>query len=720
VVCSDDREGLGPRRAATVRALMPHLLGLSGDDVDLVDAAVDRLDGFLESLPDRARADEFCQLIDAVGALSLSRYFSLPGGLSGRQLEDLVETLFDREMSFGEQLLTLGLSFRGSQPPSPWDLARSLRELLAVAFYSNPQADRITGFVPAYERESVLRVAPEEADAHPFTSADRTRLDVDAIIAKLESRPPKPSTGWFKNDGRPRVAIIGSGPGGAAAASQLTPHADVVIFEAGARFAAREFPYDTLAAMSLLYEGGLLTPTRDLDVRVLIPRAVGGGSVMNEGVSIRPRSSTLDHWQRHGAHFDRPGLERALDDVEVRQRFQPIADDLATSNGALWREGLLAMPTEVMVNPVLSDIATRASMHAGSPHADRRGDRCLACGLCNYGCRFGHHLTVDRTFLYDAESGGARIVENTRVERLVSRRDKETGQVRVTEIIVTHAGEREKIEVDHVVVAAGTPGSPALLLRSAEGGALSTIPAARGDLLGANFGFNVGSPAIARWAERPPRPSYLGVQTQYVATKPGDDTFILENGFIPPGVMASSIPGLGPTHRDWMASYPNIGMAVNTIGTPSNGRVDRNAQIAFRVEDGTLGILRETLATLVDAWLHAGAAEVRPAGVHPLGRVEAVFDQRFRGKETEILKVLERAAPLAEHLQIGSGHPQGGLAMNDDPHKGVVDGRFKVHGTTNLFVADASVFPTTIVVNLQWLVLGLGVLAGREIAAQIT
>lgn len=718
-MCSRKREGLGPRRAATVRALMPQLLGLSGDDLELVDAAVDRLDGFLASLPDRARAAEFCQLLDAVGAVSVASYFALPGSLDSEQLADLVELLFDRKRSFGEQLLTVGLGLRGPQPPSPWDIARSLRELLAVAFYSNPQADRITGFVPAHDRESVLAVAPEEATAHPFTSADRTRLDVDAIVEKLTAREPRPAGGWFRNDGRPRVAIIGSGPGGSAAAAQLAPHADVVIFEAGARFQPREYPYDTMAAMSLLYEGGLMTPTRDLDVRVLIPRAVGGGSVMNEGVSIRPRSSTLDHWQRHGAGFDRAGLERALDAAEVRQRFQPISQDLATSNGALWRKGLLALPADVMVNPVLSDIATRASMHAGSPHADRRGDRCLACGLCNYGCRFGHHLTVDRTFLWDAEAAGARVVENTRVQRLVSRKDPATGRVRVTELVVTHDGERERVEVDHVVVAAGTPGSPALLVRSAAAGALSTIPAARERLLGANFGFNVGSPAIARWTERPPTPAYLGVQTQYVATKPGDDTFILENGFIPPGVMASSIPGLGRTHRDWMASYPNLGMAVNTIGTPSSGRVDGTGNISFRVGDGTLGILRETLATLVDAWLHAGAAEVRPAGVHPLGDIEAVFDQRHRGKESEILAILERAAPLAEHLQIGSGHPQGGLAMNDDPTKGVVDGRFKVHGTSNLFVADASVFPTTIVVNLQWLVLGLGVLAGREIAAQI-
>ncbi len=715
-----DDEGLGPKRAATVRALMPPVLGLHGEDLALVEAAVQRLDQFLSVLPDRHRAAEFCQLLDAVGAISVARTFKLPGDLDAEQLTELVEVLFDRESSAAEALLAFALKLRGSHAPSPWDLARSLRELMSVAYYSNPASDRITGYVPAWRRPAILKVAPGEESATPYTTRDRSHLDLGAIRRKLSPAAP-PAKGWFRNDGRPRVAIIGSGPGGACAASELAKVADVVVFDAGARFASREYPYDTLAAMALLYEGGLMTPTRDLDVRVLIPRAVGGGSVMNEGVSVRPRSATLDHWQRLGAGFDRAGLERALDDVEVRQRFAHIAEDRATSIGRRWKRGLQeALGRDVMVQPVLSDLATHASQHAGTPHRDLRGDRCVGCGLCNYGCRFGHHLTVDRTFLYDAEQAGARVAENTRIHHLVSEREPGTDRVRITGLVVGEGRERQVIEADHVVLAAGTPGSPALMLRSIEQGPLRRIVPAREHRVGAAFGFNVGSPAIARWTERPPIPGFLGVQTQYVATKTGDESFILENGHIPPGVMASSIPGLGPDHRRWMGSFAHVGMAVNTIGTPSNGRVDARGRIRFRIEDGTLGVLRETLASLVDAWLHAGAAEVMPAGVAPTGPLDARFDPSWTGRPAAILARLEQVIEKAEHVQIGSGHPQGGLALNNDPTQGVVDGEFRVHGTSNLFVADASLFPTTIVVNLQWLVMGLGLLAGRTVSARLT
>jgi choline dehydrogenase-like flavoprotein len=59
------------------------------------------------------------------------------------------------------------------------------------------------------------------------------------------------------------------------------------------------------------------------------------------------------------------------------------------------------------------------------------------------------------------------------------------------------------------------------------------------------------------------------------------------------------------------------------------------------------------------------------------------------------------------HLSIGSGHPQGGNALSGDPGKGVADPTFRVHGFENLFVCDASVFPTATTVNPQLTVMAL-------------
>lgn len=709
---------LSAAEAAVVRTLMPPILGLEGEDLEHVETAIGRLDDFLAVVPpDKSR--EIHLLLAGLRAFSVGWFWGreLPA-LDEEQLATYLSRLFDRKEQLLERIVQLGGPLLTGFEATGFDVARSLRELLCVCYWSNPATDPLSGYVPLWERERILAVDPGLVNASPYTVEGRTRLDVRRIQEKLHGFEV-PGASWFKNDGRPRVAIIGSGPGGSAAASALAQDHDVVVFEAGPRFASHEYPLDTMAAMALLYEGGLMTPSKDLDLRILRPRAVGGGSVVNEGVTIRPRSSTLDHWQSLGARFDRGGLERALNDVEVRQRFRELSEDLTTSVATLWADGLKGLGEDIMVSPVLSDLASHVEQHAGTPHQDLLGDRCNGCGLCNLGCRFGHHLTVDRTFLWDAEQAGARVVANAAVKELVSEVDSVTGETRVTALILERAT-GVRIPVDYVLVAAGTPGSPALLLRSAGPHTpLGRLPSATHGLLGSAFGLNVGAPAVARWEQRPTIPGYDGIQTRFVATKAGDDSFILENGYVSPGIISGLMPGYGSDHRRLMGLYPHIGFAVNTIGTPSTGRINARGVIDFDVHDSTMDTMRRTLALLIDGYLHSGAVEVWPGGVHRQDTPKLRFTQDDRGDRQGILHKLEAGIRVPEDVQIGSGHPQGGLPMNDDPTVGVVDGRFKVHGTANLFVADASVFPTTITVNLQWLVMGLGLLGGRTLARAI-
>jgi choline dehydrogenase-like flavoprotein len=57
------------------------------------------------------------------------------------------------------------------------------------------------------------------------------------------------------------------------------------------------------------------------------------------------------------------------------------------------------------------------------------------------------------------------------------------------------------------------------------------------------------------------------------------------------------------------------------------------------------------------------------------------------------------------------------MAGDGSPHRSerVVDGSFRVVGFDNRYVADASVFPTSVTVNPQWTIMAMSSLAAARI-----
>jgi choline dehydrogenase-like flavoprotein len=62
-------------------------------------------------------------------------------------------------------------------------------------------------------------------------------------------------------------------------------------------------------------------------------------------------------------------------------------------------------------------------------------------------------------------------------------------------------------------------------------------------------------------------------------------------------------------------------------------------------------------------------------------------------------------------VTLGTGHPQGGNALGE-----VLDPDFRVRGYSNLFVCDASAFPSSLTVNPQLTVMSLAHYAAPRIA----
>ena len=512
-------EGLPDWQLKTFEAYLPYVLGVTRpEDEPLVKAATQRFDAYVRSLPaheSRARDKLYSLLLWTFVHGTALAHGTRPWLQTATEKSHFVRAFFESDERIADTFWDVvgKVVPRSVERATIRDLAKSLREVMGLAFYSNPGADGITGYQRIWKRKELLR---ERVDVDPLR-LPTPRPDVfDAReVARVHfTGHPYEASKLFADDGRPKVAVIGSGAGGAVAAARLaeTGRYDVAIFEAGPRFRPTEYPLDTLVGMGQLFEDGLMTLSRNLDLHLLRGRLVGGGTVMTSGLSVRLRKTTAEAWtsglnEETYLGLDPHGLDRALDAIRKRQALGTINESLYTDPSHLLEKGARALggegfrfDSEEALNNVMMGPRQR-------PHAtpDQNGDYCLGCGLCNYGCHFGHKLSMDLTFIPDAEKAGARVHPNLPIERLVGEYQGD-GRMRVTALELGR-GLKSHVKVDHVVLACGAVGSPALLKRSAAADPVwETLAAFRNGWVGTHLGFNYGSTVVARLEDR--RPNY--------------------------------------------------------------------------------------------------------------------------------------------------------------------------------------------------------------------
>lgn len=735
----------------TFEAYLPFVLGVTGEEhKPLVRAARDRLDAYAQSIPahePKARKDLSGLLVVAF-LHGLALHGKAPWSQSDEERREYVRRLYHSDDLPMAALVKLIARYMPGKSPSIRDLAKSLREMMGLAFYSNPDSDRITGFSPVWARAEHWRDRPD-VDTTRLPAPTPAVFDAKEVAAVHYRGHPYDAGRLFKNDGRPKVAVIGSGAGGAVAAARLaqTGKFDVAIFESGPRLRPAEYPLDTLVGMSQLFEDGLMTLSENLDVHLLRGRVVGGGTVMTSGLSVRLRPRTFAAFT-DGLHpetytgIDATEFDEAFDKVKTRQSLGTIAPELYTDVSDLLNKG--AARVDDVRWRFDQDVALNNVMMApgqSGPRLDQNGDYCLGCGMCNYGCHFGHKLSMDLTYLLDFEAAGGVIHANLPIERIVG--EEHNGKMRATAIELGR-GDGTHVPVDHVVLAAGAVGTPALLLRTAEeDGRWNTLRPFRDDRVGTGLGFNYGSGVVARFNNAFARPGHMGFQIKYVATKQPDEAFdvhladgrthrarfVLENAFVPPGLFSNVVPGVGDQNLDWMKSYEKMAMCATTIGSPQTGRITSDRTVYYSLNEDELNVNRVALASIVRLYLAAGASAVGLAGIRqrsgpPTDDILAqglrlTQDEHGSMTEAQIATRLKEVIREPEHIMLSSAHPQGGLRMNADPSLGAVGADFRVHGVSNVSVADASLFPSTIVVNPQWTVAAFAEVAATKIAASI-
>jgi len=155
------------------------------------------------------------------------------------------------------------------------------------------------------------------------------------------------------------------------------------------------------------------------------------------------------------------------------------------------------------------------------------------------------------------------------------------------------------------------------------------------------------------------------------------------------------------------------------VGAESKGVVERTPDIlngrsfSWELGDGDRTNIKYALSTLVEIGRQAGATRAfiptEPGIELPL---DANSIARFRS-------ALDGFSLTMNSLRLTTAHPQGGNGMYGDSSSmrelRVVDGEYRVDGFENVFVADASLFPSTITVNPQWTIMAMSSLAAKSV-----
>ncbi|MBX9863470.1 MAG: GMC family oxidoreductase N-terminal domain-containing protein [Hyphomicrobium sp.] len=503
------------------------------------------------------------------------------------------------------------------------------------------------------------------------------------------------------------VVVVGSGYGGGVTASRLSRAGKrVAVLERGREIQTGQFPQKfselknefqvTGANFRTGSEQAIYDVRLGRDMHVLVGCGLGGGSLVNAGVSLVPdrRVFTDDAWPGQVAQdgFIEEGYRRAeqwlrpASDPRAREMTKyKVLDRAAGEAGGAIVAPRIAVSFEDIVNP------------AGVTQA-----ACTRCGDCCAGCNVGAKNTVALTYLPDAVRHGAELFTGLKVDTIRKGADglwkvsaRAVGADRGTVSDVT-------IEAPVVVLAAGTLGSTEILLRSREAGLalsdrLGQRFSANGDIIA--FGYGAKPAVNAVGIGYPPKVADLEVgaavsgQLEYYDAETLTNEVRVQEGALP-SAFASVLPVLFVPNGRLLGALQSL---VNGVYKGPFAHLQTFFAVSHDSASGRFSLEDNQLAL---SWANA---KDEPVYAH----LDKILSKLVAASGGSYVK-----NPLAGTVmghQPATAHPLGGCGMGRDRTDGVVDHKCRVfNGAANagdtdvhegLYVIDGAVIPRSLGVN---------------------
>lgn len=464
------------------------------------------------------------------------------------------------------------------------------------------------------------------------------------------------------------VVIVGSGPGAAVTARALgAAGRRVLVVEEGDWVKPGEYPHFSLEQMRHQYrDRGLTVAVGRPSVAYSEGCGVGGGSEVNSGLYHRPSERLLAEWSER---WSIDGLTPA----EVYPFSSAIEDTLLVD---------AAGAPDPPSFRVLRDGAERLGWTwdriprwvpeaTGPAPADRR--------------------TMSMTYWPAAIATGVELRAGVRAARLELAKGRATG-VRLADV---RTGETSTVRCEHVFVCGGAIHTPALLQRSGLHGAV-----------GRRLALHPTIKVVAEFDEEV-NPPYDVPAAQVREFSP---RFTLGGSASTPALIALALSenwaAFGHVADRWRHCFVYYA-AVQGLGKGRVRAVPGFAAplVTYRLVRAELDLLRDGLGRLLDVLLAADATAVYPSFAKA-SQVSSAGDV-----ETTVRALRRSTANLM------TVHLCGSVPMGEDPSRCGADSYGRVHGTSNVHVADASMLPSAPGINPQGTIMAF---AARNVAHFLT
>jgi cholesterol oxidase len=525
------------------------------------------------------------------------------------------------------------------------------------------------------------------------------------------------------------VVVVGSGYGASVAAYRMAELANrigggrrafsVCVLERGLEIPTGDYPSSlTQVARQMQVDtatGHLGSPTALFDLRLnrdisaLLGCGLGGGSLINAGVMLRPPAHVFEdeHWPKS---IGADGLDNYYNRVRAELDVSAVPPHVELLKVAeLFRSAGKPVDLEHQTRPPIAvSFRTRINGHGVQQNA------CVMCGDCMTGCNHAAKNTLVTNYLPAAAKAGAEIFCRMDVQAIEHDSHGWHVHLRVLNTGFRTFGAPElTINADAVFLGAGTLGSVEILLRSQRRGlALSSQLgqrfSANGDVIA--FAYNAPEPVNGfGYGRYVPSDAAVGplIAAMVDERTPHNDVLIQEG----------TVPG---------ALTPFLRFAAPIMARVSQRPIDLGADVRFRyfrreldtaLRGARHGALRRTQTLL-------GMGRDNASGVMRLkrNRLRISWPARLDVDDHAIPRITNRMKELTRGMRARylvnpfwsrlfgrrrvTVHPLGGASMADRAEDGVVnpDGQvFKnqsgdaVHD--GLYVCDGAVVPMSLGTN---------------------